>query len=156
MERFQSLAQRHDQGFKALMEQFRELSHRQHAPSETSHSLSNPPTSGGFVQHTPAPRELCLPPPERYARHPGTCQEFLSQCSLIFELQPSSFSSDRSKIVYLITLMSGRVLSWAMAVWEQESAICYHLEDFMAEVWKVFDSPERSGPKTTEITSELN
>jgi hypothetical protein len=42
--------------------------------------------------------------------------------------------------VYIITLMSGRALSWAMAVWEQQSAVCGHLEEFMAEVRKVFES----------------
>lgn len=38
-------------------------------------------------------------------------------------------------------LMSGRALAWAMVVWEQQSAICIRLEDFVAEVRKVFDSP---------------
>ena len=28
-----------------------------------------------------------------------------------------------------------------MAVWEQQSAICFSLEEFVAEVKKVFDSP---------------
>lgn len=94
-----------------------------------------------FVQPTPASREPRLPPPERYVGDPGTCRAFLSQCSLIFELQPSLFPSDHSRIAYLITLMSGRALSWAMAVWEQQFAIYLCLEDFIAEVRKVFDSP---------------
>lgn len=104
---------------------------------ETSRTLSNPHTSGDFVQATPAPREPHLPPPEGIVGDPGTCRAFLSQCSIIFELQPSSFPSDHSKIAYLITLMSGRALTWPMAVWEQQSAICLHLEDFVAEVTKV-------------------
>jgi hypothetical protein len=37
--------------------------------------------------------------------------------------------------------MSGRALSWVKVVCEQQSVICHHLEDFMAEVRKVFDSP---------------
>ena len=86
-------------------------------------------------------KEPRLPPPERNSGDPGTCRGCDSQCSLIFELQPSSFPSDRLKIAYLIPLMSGRVLSWATAVWEQQSDICRHLEDFMEEVRKVFLSP---------------
>ena len=62
------------------------------------------------------------------------------QCSLIIELQHSSFLSDRSKIAYLITLMSGRALAQATAVWEQESAVCSSLEEFVAKEKKVFDS----------------
>eukprot|EP00063_Salmo_salar_P041704 XP_014016539.1 PREDICTED: uncharacterized protein LOC106580245 [Salmo salar] len=43
-------------------------------------------------------------------------------------LQPSFFPSDRSKVAYLITLMSTRALTWATAVWEQQLAICVSLE----------------------------
>jgi hypothetical protein len=42
---------------------------------------------------------------------------------------------------YIITLMMGRALSWATAVWEQQSAIRRDQEDFITEVRKVFDSP---------------
>jgi hypothetical protein len=50
--------------------------------------------------------------------------------------------------------MSGRVLSWATAVWQQQSDICHHLEDFMAEVRKVFDYPV-SGREVAQKRIEL-
>ena len=56
-------------------------------------------------------------------------------------MQPSVFPSAHSRIVYFITLMSGRALAWATMVWEQQSAIFLSLEEFEAEVRKVFDSP---------------
>lgn len=88
-------------------------------------------------------REPCLSPPECFAGDFGTCWAFLSQCSLIFELQPSSLPLDRSKIAYLITLMSGRALVWAMDVSEQQSTVCLSLEEFVAVLWKCSDSPFR-------------
>ena len=57
------------------------------------------------------------------------------------ELRPSTFPSGRSKIAYLIPLMSGRALAWATAVWEQQSGVCFSLEGFVAEVTKVFEAP---------------
>ncbi|KAJ7988083.1 hypothetical protein DPEC_G00319950 [Dallia pectoralis] len=66
-------------------------------------------------------REPRLPPPERFSGEESGCGPFLTQCSLIFELQPSSFPTDRSRIAYLMTVMSGRALTWASAVWEQKS-----------------------------------
>ena len=57
-----------------------------------------------------------LPPPQRFSGDPSACGGFLIQCSLTFELQPSSFPSDRAKIAYIITLLSGKALSWATAV----------------------------------------
>lgn len=44
-----------------------------------------------------------LPPPQRFLGDPSACCGFLTQCSLTFELQPSSFPSDRAKIAYVIT-----------------------------------------------------
>ncbi|KAJ8010063.1 hypothetical protein DPEC_G00071090 [Dallia pectoralis] len=51
-------------------------------------------------------REPRLPPPERFSGEESSCRPFLTQCSLIFELQPSSFPTDRSRIAYLMTLMA--------------------------------------------------
>jgi hypothetical protein len=65
---------------------------------------------------------------------------FFVSALFFFSYSHLSFSSDRWKIEYVITLMSGRALSWAMAVWEQQSNICRHLGYFMAEVRKLFDS----------------
>ncbi|KAK3515956.1 hypothetical protein QTP86_020264, partial [Hemibagrus guttatus] len=48
-----------------------------------------------------------LPPPQRFSGDPSACDGFLTQCSLTFDLQPSSFPSDRAKIAYVITLLSG-------------------------------------------------
>lgn len=107
----------------------------------TSQALSNPATSCVSPKLTPASLEPRLPPPECYAGDPGTCRAFLSQCTLILKLKPSSFPSDRSKMAYLITLMSGRALAWATVVWEQQSPVCHSLEEFVAEVRKVFNYP---------------
>ena len=120
IEGFQTLDECHDQALNTLLEQFRGLFNMQSTMTVTSQPLSNPAVSSTV---TPVSREPCLPPPERFDGESGTCRAFLAQCSLI-ELQPSSFPSDRSKIAYLITLMSGRVLTWATAVWEQQSALC--------------------------------
>ncbi|KAJ8014915.1 hypothetical protein DPEC_G00020730 [Dallia pectoralis] len=86
-------------------------------------------------------REPRLPPPERFSGEESGCGPFLTQCSLIFELQPSSFPTDRSRIAYLMTVMSGRALTWASAVWEQKSPVCARLEDFTAELKRVFGPP---------------
>lgn len=140
MEGFQTLAERHERALNTLLKQFRGLSVRQPATTVTSQPLNNPAVSSASLQATPASREPRLPPTERFAGESGTCLASLSHCSLIFELQHSSFPSDRSKIAYLITLMSGRAFACATAVWEQQSAVCFSLEEFVAEVKKVFDS----------------
>ncbi|XP_072524059.1 uncharacterized protein [Salminus brasiliensis] len=44
----------------------------------------------------------------------------LLQCSLAFEQQPSCFLSERAKVAYIISLLTGRALAWATPVWEYQ------------------------------------
>lgn len=87
----------------------------------------------------PSLREPRLPTPEPYAGEPGTCRSFLSQCSLVFQLQPGSFPSDGSKVAYVITLLAGRAREWGTALWDANSRVCCDFQVFSAELVKVFD-----------------
>ena len=93
MEGLYTLVECHDQGFNLLLEQFRRLSIGQQATTETSRMLSNPATSGAFPQLRKNPAYL-LQSATLGILEPALA--FLSQFSLIFELQPSPFPSDRS------------------------------------------------------------
>ncbi|KAK3509827.1 hypothetical protein QTP70_012503 [Hemibagrus guttatus] len=93
---------------------------------------------------SPMPSPLAephLPPPQCFSGDPSACDGFLTQCSLTFELQPSSFPSDRAKIAYVITLLSGKALSWAMAVWKAQAPFCSSYTRFVEEFKQVFDHP---------------
>ncbi|KAK3525959.1 hypothetical protein QTP70_011400 [Hemibagrus guttatus] len=93
---------------------------------------------------SPMPSPLAeprLPPPQRFSGDPSACDGFLTQCSLTFELQPSSFPSDRAKIAYVITLLSGKALSWATAVWKAQAPFCSSYTRFVEEFKRVFDHP---------------
>lgn len=89
----------------------------------------------------PISQEPKIPAPQRYDGKPGTCKGFLTQVSLIFELQPSSFASEKAKIAYIISLLCDRALDWASALWRQQSPICSDLEVFTETLQQVFDHP---------------
>ncbi|RXN26997.1 Retrotransposon-derived PEG10 [Labeo rohita] len=80
-------------------------------------SPSFPSPSSSSCNRTTLVAEPRLPPPKPFAGDPSSCQGFLTQCSLTLELQASSFPKDRSKIAYIITLLSDKALSWASAAW---------------------------------------
>jgi C1A family cysteine protease len=82
----------------------------------TFQPLSNSAVSSAVSPATTVSWEPRLSPLERLDGESGSCWVFLTQFSLIIELKPSSFPSDRSKKAYLITLMSGKALAWATAV----------------------------------------
>ncbi|RXN15476.1 Retrotransposon-derived PEG10 [Labeo rohita] len=86
-------------------------------------SPSSPlPSSSSCNQPTPVAEPRL--PPKPFAGDPSSCQGFLTQCSLTFELQPSSFPTDHFKIAYIITLLSDKALSWVSAVWGSKDACC--------------------------------
>ncbi|KAI2646981.1 Retrotransposon-like protein 1 [Labeo rohita] len=69
---------------------------------------------------TPEPK---LPPPQCFDGSPENCRGFITQCTLIFQLQPSYFPTDSSKVAYIITLLTGKALDWASALWDKESPV---------------------------------
>uniref|UniRef100_A0A672I1Z6 DUF4939 domain-containing protein n=1 Tax=Salarias fasciatus TaxID=181472 RepID=A0A672I1Z6_SALFA len=62
--------------------------------------------------------------------------------SLVFELQPLSYPSDRSRIAYLIGLLSGPARAWGTALWENQSPACRTYQAFTEEMKRNFDHPE--------------
>lgn len=100
-------------------------------------------SSAGASQGPPITREPFVPTPERYGGDLGTCQAFLMQVSLVFELQPATYSTDRSRIAYVLSLLTGSARDWGSAVWEAQSPLCHSYPAFSQEMKKVFDHPIR-------------
>ena len=84
-------------------------------------------------------REPRLPAPERYDGSPGGCRSFLTQCQLIFSLQPQTFPTDVARVAYLITQLTGRARNWATAMWSADQPCLRTAGEFMAEMQRVFD-----------------
>lgn len=91
--------------------------------------------------------QLCRPSePEPHANNPPTydgdpdsCRSFLSQCSLVFSLQPRRYASEESRIAFVIILLTGRAREWATAVWDARAPCSRRFMDFKAEMLKLFD-----------------
>lgn len=89
----------------------------------------------------PKSQEPKFPAAQRYDGKPGTSKGFLTQVSLVFELQPSTFASEKAKIAFIISLLCDRALDWASALWRQQSPICSDLQVFTDTLQQVFDHP---------------
>lgn len=55
---------------------------------------------------------------DKFSREPSHCQGFLLQCSLYFTPQEGTINS--SNIAQILSLLTGRVLSWVMVLWERD------------------------------------
>uniref|UniRef100_A0A8D0D940 DUF4939 domain-containing protein n=1 Tax=Sander lucioperca TaxID=283035 RepID=A0A8D0D940_SANLU len=73
-------------------------------------------SSGVTVPFSPFPH---LARPERFSGESGDCRSFLTQCEIHFELQAAAYPTDRAKVVYIISHLTGRAELWAAAEWSR-------------------------------------
>ncbi len=92
--------------------------------------------SGNRSFHLPSP--LC---PTSFSGEAVTCNGFLLQCSLYFKLQSHQFTTERAKVAFIISLLTGRALQWAEALWSSQSPRINSLEDFVEHFREVFSQP---------------
>ena len=87
----------HDQALQEITSSLRELS-----LTITSRLHVTPEPPAPVHSHSASPREPFIPATERYDGDLGLCRSFLLQCSLVFELQPQTYPTDKAQIAYLI------------------------------------------------------
>lgn len=88
--------------------------------------------SAASLAHSPPQAEpepnASSPPP--YDGDPNSCWAFLSQCSLVFALQPRHYVTEESQVAFVIILLKGRARDWATTVWDARAPFCATFEDF--------------------------
>uniref|UniRef100_A0A8C5GZJ6 CCHC-type domain-containing protein n=1 Tax=Gouania willdenowi TaxID=441366 RepID=A0A8C5GZJ6_GOUWI len=76
--------------------------------------------------------------PERYGGDPEGCNPFLTNCSILFALQPHTFSTERAKVAFAINHLIERARLWGTAEWERQTPACSSFQAFADELRKVF------------------
>jgi len=161
-----ALVGRHDQALREVAETLRSLSASiQRIGTQVDRISSQPPPplpptqanlpTAASSSAPPAfqPREPHIPSPERYAGDLGTCRAFLTQCSLVLDLRPYSYSTDAAKIAFVMGLLKGSALDWATAVRERQPNLSVSFDSFVSEMRKVFDHPVRGGDAAKRLLS---
>ncbi len=77
--------------------------------------------------------------PAAYAGESAECGGFLLQLALYIEMQPQKFPTERSKVALLISLLSGRALSWARAIWNANTSLINSYAAFTNHFKEVFE-----------------
>lgn len=98
------------------------------------------PPPDAVLTALPVPR-LCLPTPAKFSGDHEACWGFINQCSIQFELSPSSFPTHRSKVTYVISLLSDQALAWASPLWEWQDPLTHNYSAFIEAFRKTFDEP---------------
>lgn len=85
-------------------------------------------TFGHSPSHAEPEPHANNPPP--YDGDPNSCRAFLSQCSLVFALQPRRYVTEESRVAFVISLLKGRARDWETAVWDAQASFCATFKDF--------------------------
>lgn len=144
----------HDQTLRGIMDSLANLtsglSRLENRLQNNDSPVSPSPAAPVGAMH---PREPSVPAPERYDGTLGICKSFLFQCSLVFELQPATYNSDRAKIAYVLGLLTGRAKACGTAFWHNPLTIRATFQQFSAEMLSVFDHPLTSCDASNQLLS---
>ncbi len=77
--------------------------------------------------------------PPCYAGEPTECRAFLTQCEVVFSLQPQTYAGDPARIAFVLSLLTGRAREWGTSAWEARTSCCGRYELFKEEMLKIFD-----------------
>ncbi|KAK3541219.1 hypothetical protein QTP86_016809 [Hemibagrus guttatus] len=79
--------------------------------------------------------------PAPYSGSVEDCNGFLLQCSLVLEMQPHLYPTERSKVAFVITQLRGQALLWAESLWSQDSPVTQSYATFVEHFKEVFGKP---------------
>ena len=108
--------------------------------------LAAPPAGPVASLHEPS-----LPTPEKYDGEPGSCRSFLTQCQLLYMLQPRSFPTEKAKVAYIITQLTGKARRWGTAAWEAGLPCVQTSGSLSEEMIRIFDQSELGDVAGREI-----
>ncbi len=60
--------------------------------------------------------------PDKFDGDPSKCKGFLLQCSLFVNQQPMLYPTDLGKMSFVYSLLTGKALEWATAVWRADGS----------------------------------
>ncbi len=69
----------------------------------------------------------------------------------MFALQPRRYATERLKIAYVITLLTGRAREWGTAVWDTGASFCNVFDDFRCEMTRLFDRSVRGDEAASKL-----
>ncbi|KAL0149399.1 hypothetical protein M9458_055296, partial [Cirrhinus mrigala] len=108
-----------------------------------------PPTS--LPTAPPAAASPRLAFPEKFDGSPTKCKGFLLQCSLFVGQQPHLYPTDESKIAFVCSLLIGRALEWATAVWRLDQPTFPSFSAFLQRFKEVFQPCTEDGEAGEQI-----
>ncbi|KAL0152240.1 hypothetical protein M9458_051963 [Cirrhinus mrigala] len=99
----------------------------------------------------PTPLTVSFALPDKFDGTAETCKGFIRQVKLYFDHQSDRSATEEKKCAFLMTLLTGKAIDWASAVWDSDSRIRYSLDYFIDQLREVFEYPTGGRDILTQI-----
>ncbi len=131
----------HQQQLQRLTSLTEELVKTLQAPHVTAPSMNPTPTPAPATTPTfaPAPQSIRLSLPDKYDGSPGKCTGFLMQCYICITQQPLTYPTDDSRVAFVCSLLTGKALEWATAMWQGNRMSFPSYDHFIRQFRDVFE-----------------
>lgn len=78
---------------------------------------------------------------------------FITNCHLVFDMQPRNFASEAAKVTFTINHQSGRARLWGTEEYDRGSSPCSSFDLLALEMIKVFDTGSSSAEASRTLLS---
>ncbi|KAI4874420.1 hypothetical protein NFI96_032055 [Prochilodus magdalenae] len=128
----------HERHLQQLTHSISEVTQSMHPNMNTTTMATGAPVATLPLTESPyCPVRIATP--DKNDGSPGFCKGFMLQCSLVFSRIPDAFPMDDSKIAFVLSLLTGKALQWAIAVWGAQSENSQTFSSFQQSFEEVFD-----------------
>ncbi|KAK3542134.1 hypothetical protein QTP86_016458, partial [Hemibagrus guttatus] len=108
----------------------------------TQHLRSLPP---------PVQRKVSFALPDKFDGSAEQCKGFLRQVEIFFMHQGTDFESEEKKCAFLMSLLTGKAIEWAAAVWETDHLFQTSYTYFVKQLRDVFEYPAGGKDVSTRL-----
>uniref|UniRef100_A0A671LRM1 CCHC-type domain-containing protein n=1 Tax=Sinocyclocheilus anshuiensis TaxID=1608454 RepID=A0A671LRM1_9TELE len=106
-----------------------------------------------YIQSLPSttPKTVNFALPDKFDGSAEQCRGFVCQVKIYFDNQEDKFQSDEKKCAFMMTLLSGKAIDWAAAVWETDVRFRRSFDYFIQQLREVFEYPAGGKDISTQI-----
>ncbi|MGL4909959.1 MAG: DUF4939 domain-containing protein, partial [Cetobacterium sp.] len=99
----------------------------------------------------PTPRTVSFALPDKFNGSAEHCRGFLRQVGIYLNHQGEKFMSETDKCAFLMTLLTGKAIDWAAAVWDTDPQLRTSIDYFIKQLREVFEYPAGGKSITTQL-----
>uniref|UniRef100_A0A670XUD3 ribonuclease H n=1 Tax=Pseudonaja textilis TaxID=8673 RepID=A0A670XUD3_PSETE len=93
----------------------------------------------------PPPHQKCpVAVPNKFSGQPEMFLAFMGQCQLFMAMRPEDFPTDRVKVGFVISLLTGQAAKWATPLLVQDSPLLDNFQGFLQQMNIMFENPIKS------------